>query len=426
MDNSSVPRTQATVCCAIVLISLMLSACGFNKSGIVYPEYLESTGWKTVQETLRAPEFSGYANNVRSEVKRARVAFVAGNAAEEVLFASPVEFQPDPRCRSTRGIAILVHGLSDSAFSMRDIARELSNSCYIARTALLPGHGTKPGDLLNTGLSDWIKTVQYLVSQAAREHDHIVAVGFSLGSLLLLAEALQNDSPIDAIVTLSPAFYLTTSPWADLAPWLHPVKTWLDKEKPDDTYRYEAIPTIAVAETVRAKRRLHKLLSRSKGVQIPWLLAQSDDDLVIRTTKNRKLFHKHASNTTSRLLTFYGQSAFMEATETASDDPRVINLAAHSQPHRVNGLTHVAIHQSPRNHHYGVDGSYRNCGSGGARPRSDVRQCEQADAVWQGPWDGSAPDGGPYSLSTYNPHFAELSMQLNRFLYEAWWQSVQR
>ncbi len=49
------------------------------------------------------------------------------------------------------------------------------------------------------------------------------------------------------------AEYLTTSPYAELTQWVHPFKRWLDREAPDDTYRYEATPTIAVAETIRAK-----------------------------------------------------------------------------------------------------------------------------------------------------------------------------
>jgi len=146
---ASVPGGKSVVYSFVLLVSVLLNACGFNKSGVVYPELLENTGWKAIADTLQAPDFSGYAKAIRSEVSVARVAFVEDNATDEIRFASPVEFQPDSGCESTRGIAILVHGLSDSAFSMRDVAKEVSKGCYIARTVLLPGHGTKPGDLLS-------------------------------------------------------------------------------------------------------------------------------------------------------------------------------------------------------------------------------------------------------------------------------------
>lgn len=397
----------------------MTSACGFNKSGVVYPEYLASTGWLSVQASLQEPDFNSYANAIRSEVTNSRVAFVKENALQEAMYAAPIQLDASTECESIQGIAVLVHGLSDSAFSMRDMANELSKKCFIARTVLLPGHGTKPGDLLNIRLSDWTATIQYLVEQASEEHDNVVAVGFSLGAVLLMTEALKPDSNIDAIITLSPAFYLTTSPWAELTKYIKPFKTWLDKEKPDDTYRYEAIPTNAVVETVRAKSRFHKQLSSAANVSVPWLLVQSDDDLVIETAKNESLFLTSAKNVASRSLTFYGESAYSVVQGAQERDERLIALVAHNQKHQVSGLTHVAIHQSPDNHHYGVHGNYRNCGSGGPRPRSSVSACENAVMPWLGPWNGAAPDGGPYGMSTYNPYFDALSHHVSEFLANA-------
>lgn len=269
----------------LYVLFLFLAGCGFNKSGVVFPELLEPTGWQRPGDFLKASRFLDYAESVQREVAEARVPFIDENAAREVRLASPSEFTPAADCDTTRGIALLVHGLSDTAFSMSDMAKALAQGCYVARTVLLPGHGTRPGDLLTTRLSHWTDTVKYLVNQAAAEHDHVVVIGFSLGSLLVLTEALQPTSPIDAVVTLSPAFFLTTSPWAELTQWLHPIRRWLDKEKPDDAYRYEAIPTIAVAQTIRAKKRLHQTIERQGHVSIPWLLIQSDDDLVVDTKK---------------------------------------------------------------------------------------------------------------------------------------------
>jgi len=168
----------------LLLVVLLVSGCGFNKSGVLYPELLKSTGWKNSEQTLWTGSFDDYAATVRQEVSDSRIPFVVENALDEVILSSPAEFRPGSSCKETRGIAVLVHGLSDSAFSMRDLARTLAADCYIARTALLPGHGTKPGDLLNARLPDWIDTVQFLLRQAATEHDHVIAVGFSLGPFI--------------------------------------------------------------------------------------------------------------------------------------------------------------------------------------------------------------------------------------------------
>ena len=407
---------KVPVCLRLLsLFVLLLSGCGFNKSGQVYPEFLKPTGWKNTEQTLLAASFEEYAASVRKEVSNSRIPFVVENALDEVALSSPAEFRPGSNCKETRGIAVLVHGLSDNAFSMRDVAQTLADDCYIARTALLSGHGTKPGDLLNARLSDWVDTVQFLLRQAATEHDHVIVVGFSLGALLTLTEAVKPNAPIDAVITISPAFYLTTSPYAELARWILPFKRWLDTEKPDDTYRYEAIPTIAVVETVKAKRRFHDILNLAGSVSLPWLLIQSADDLVIETSKNQQLFLKHAKHDTSRLITF--RSDFdTDSHAGSSDDKRLVDLDARSNRQRVNGLTHVAVHQSPDNTHYGYQGDYRNCGVGGPRPRSAVSVCQQAETLWLGPWNGSAPDEGPYGISTYNPNYAGLVQHLSEFV----------
>ena len=412
-----VPGTRNLKRLFTILLSaaaLLTGACGFNKSGIVIPAYLETVGWQDNATLLEHGSFSDYATAVQREVLRSRVPFVVDNAASEAMLASPAEYPTAAHCDTTHGIALLVHGRSDTAISMRGLALSMSEHCYIARTVLLPGHGTRPGDLLSIRLADWTDTVQYLLAQAAREHDHVVAIGFSLGAVLLLTEAIQPDSPIDAVVTISPAFHLTTSPWADLTRWLHPVRRWLDKEKPDDTYRYEAIPTIAVAQTIQAKNRVHRALKRERSVELPWLMVQSENDLVIRTEKNRQLFANYASHRASQSITFYGLSE--EAEISAPEQAAFVKLAGFNRADRVSGLTHVAIHQSPANHHYGRAGDYRNCGTGGPRTRPAVHLCEQAERPWLGPWNEDAPDEGAYGMSTYNPQFDELSDYLFRFL----------
>ena len=241
-----------------------------------------------------------------------------------------------------------------------------------------------------------------------------------------MSEAIKPETPVDVAITISPAFYLTTSPYAEMSRWLQYIKRWLDTEKPDDTYRYEAMPTRAVAATVAAKSRFHELLKLSGSVAKPWLVIQSADDLVIETSKNQRLFIDNATHTVSRLITFRSDLDPQQRTgqhdqpkATHKTDNKLIELDSWSDKHKINGLTHVAIHQSPANSHYGVGGDYRNCGIGGPRPRAAVRKCQQADSVWSGPWDGKAPDDGPYGLSSFNPYYDKMVEHILEFLDES-------
>ncbi len=132
-------------------------------------------------------------------------------AAQEIERAAPREYPAAEHCaEQVAGTAILVHGLSDTAFAMRDLAQSLSNQCYISRTALLPGHGTCAGDLLAVTHEDWTHTVRYLTEQAAREHDRVVLLGYSLGAIATMTVALDENSPVDALLAISPAYNIST------------------------------------------------------------------------------------------------------------------------------------------------------------------------------------------------------------------------
>lgn len=43
-----------------------------------------------------------------------------------------------------RGVAVMLHGLTDSPYSLKDIARIYQQQGFIAVVPRLPGHGTAP------------------------------------------------------------------------------------------------------------------------------------------------------------------------------------------------------------------------------------------------------------------------------------------
>ena len=83
---------------------------------------------------------------------------------------------------------------------------------------------------------------------------------------------------------------------------------------------------------------------------------------------------------------------------------------------RVVGLSHRALHISPDNPHYGLAGTYRNCGSTSFREERDIRACLQAERLWYGVSGQSPPPGEAGARSTFNPHYADLEQRIERFL----------
>src|SRR5262249_50854380 len=106
--------------------------------------------------------------------------------------------------------ALLVHGLFDSPFLMRDIGTFLQSHGILARAILLPGHGIVPGNLLNVDYKDWIQTVNYGIATLEKDVEHIFLVGFSTGASLSLYHALQNPK-IAGLLLASPAIKIRSA-----------------------------------------------------------------------------------------------------------------------------------------------------------------------------------------------------------------------
>jgi len=394
-----------------VLLITVLSGCTATRvsEAEAAPEFLTPKGWQNPQRLLRATSFSEYAQAVTEEVKQFRVPFESATANREIEMASPAELLPHTSCGAKpAGIAILVHGLSDTAYAMHDIGTVLSNACYVSRTVLLPGHGTRSGDMLNARYIHWSDTLNYLIDQASEETDNILLVGFSLGAVLTLEKAISHKEHIDGIIALSPAYHLSSYKLAKWSGWIRPIMPWIDRGISDDAMRYEAMPTRGVVETVKAMKVLNRQLNKVESISVPWLLAQSLDDLVVLPAENQKLWSKLADHPDSRLVRFYSE-------EKPQSEPNIIDIAGRNEEQKVLGLSHLAIHITPDNKHYGRNGFFKNCGLTAPRDRQLVRTCEDADSVWYGLWNSDVEEGTPLAISSFNPSFDQFAAVISDF-----------
>ena len=331
-----------------VLLSCMLSGCIGSRSIEAPVEYLSPTGWQNKQQLLEYETFENYAKAVTTEVKRFRLPFNESQAELEIKLVSPLELPLAASCNGlSKGIAILVHGLSDTAFSLRDIGGVLAEACFKSRLVLLPGHGTRAGDLLTTRLEDWQTTLDYLIDQAVTETNTVMLVGFSLGGVLTLHSAMNRENDIDGVIGISPAYYLSSERITKWAGMLAPITRWVDRGVQDDSFRYEAMPTIGIAETWSAIKNMRQTINTYESIDIPWMLAQSMDDAVVAPDKNEQLWKRKASNPNSRIIRF-------TSTQEYPSENRVINFSGTSETDQVIALSHLAIHQSRENPHYGV------------------------------------------------------------------------
>ena len=161
---------------------------------------------------------------------------------------------PDPRA----GI-LLLHGLSDSPYSLRALGERLHARGYHVVGLRLPGHGTAPASLVRMHWHDMAAAVRLAARDLRRRikaGTPIHMVGYSTGGALAVEYALARlqgeDLPaVEKLVLISPAIGVT--PAAALAVWQGRVSVWLGLPKvawteirPEyDPYKYNSFPVNA-------------------------------------------------------------------------------------------------------------------------------------------------------------------------------------
>lgn len=68
------------------------------------------------------------------------------------------------------GVVVLLHGLTDSPYSLRHIAGHYQSVGYAVVAIRLPGHGTVPASLTDVEWEDWMAATRLAVREARRWH----------------------------------------------------------------------------------------------------------------------------------------------------------------------------------------------------------------------------------------------------------------
>jgi predicted alpha/beta-fold hydrolase len=99
------------------------------------------------------------------------------------------------RPRAPSGAALLLHGLTDSPYSMRSIGEHLAARGYHVVGLRLPGHGTAPAGLLNFTVEDMRAAVDLAVRDLQghlRPDQPFLIMGYSNGAALAVDYALRQ------------------------------------------------------------------------------------------------------------------------------------------------------------------------------------------------------------------------------------------
>lgn len=302
----------------IVLVVLLAVRVYLSQQG---PELHLWHTWRADEMSVRELDkanFAGYVareNTIFTDLDNAVTAKTEGeertslNRYYRQSLVWPGQFSPDANrsfvlmpAGKPRGAVVLLHGLTDSPYSVRHLALHYQQHGFVAVVPRLPGHGTAPGALTDVDWEMWLAATRLAVREATRlagEKAPLHLVGYSNGGALALKYTLDAlDSTAlhrpQQVILLSPMIGVTAfARFAGFAglPALLPAfakAAWLNISPEYNPYKYNSFPVNAARQSWLLTKTLQEQLGRAarehKLGQLPPVLAfQSVMDSTVST-----------------------------------------------------------------------------------------------------------------------------------------------
>ncbi len=254
------------------------------------------------------------------------------------------------------GAVVFLHGLTDSPYSLRHIARRYREHGYVSVAIRLPAHGTVPGALTDVEWQDWMAATRLAVREARRRIGpslplHII--GFSNGGALALKYALDAlDDPRltrpDRLVLIAPMIGITRfARFAGLAglPAILPAfakSAWLSVMPEFNPFKYNSFPVNGARQTSLLSDALQQQITRlAAGKALGSLGAALDFSI------RHRLYRQHPGNS---LGIVFPTSIEWQRTRAVRSEPerQVRPTAADHLGHRV-GASSAAAAEAVQN-----------------------------------------------------------------------------
>ncbi|GKW20189.1 lipoprotein [Pectobacterium araliae] len=341
---------------------------------------------------LGQPSFERYQQDTTRWVEQHR-AFQTTDKKRELRWNTPSEVRPTGQPHKA---ILLVHGLGDSPGSFIDITPKLVELGFLVRTVLLPGHGTRPSDLLHVTVDDWRNVVAEQAAILSKEVDEVYLGGFSTGGNLVLEYASQHPE-IKGLVLFSPAIK-SNEKYDFMTPLLSVFTDWLMPPRPGYPQqlatRYMRVPTNGLAQYYYSSRGVRSQLAK-KPYDKPVLIVLAEHDSVVDTTYIANLFDTQFTNPRSRLIWYGDRPAGIHSS-------RVLVRTGSLPEWRISQLSHMSLLFSPENTEYGKTGSIIICANG--QTNNDLTACADRSTLWYSDW-GYVENGKTHVRLTFNPYF---------------------
>jgi len=291
------------------------------------PEELEKTDWAgyrkaedKIFESLRVEVTQKLDEHDRVPVNR----YFAGSPVYPGNFSQDwnrsYELEPDA---TPVGAVVLLHGLTDSPYSLRHIARHYQAHGYVSVGIRLPAHGTTPGALTEVEWEHWLAATRLAVREARRRigpSKPLHIVGFSMGGALALKYALDalDDTTLvrpDRLFLISPMIGITSfARFAGLAglPAMLPhfaKAAWIVTFPEFNPFKYNSFPINGALQSHRLTQAIQQRIVRyardGRLNQLPPIITfQSAIDFTVSTRAIISALYVHLPQNGSELVLF--------------------------------------------------------------------------------------------------------------------------
>ena len=230
------------------------------------------------------------------------------------------EIEPDG---PVRGAVVLLHGLTDSPYSLRHIARRYRDHGFVSIAIRLPGHGTVPAGLTDIEWEHWMAATRLAVREARRwagPELPVHLVGFSNGgalAMMYVLDALDDDQLTrpERIVLISPMIGVTAfARFAGLAglPAIFPAfakASWLSVLPEFNPFKYNSFPINGARQshllTAALQQKIAAHASDNHLTELPPIITfQSVMDFTVSTRAIVSALYAHLPSNGSELVLF--------------------------------------------------------------------------------------------------------------------------
>ena len=239
--------------------------------------------------------------------------------------------------QSPKAGVLLLHGMSDSPYSLRNIGHSLHEAGATVVGLRIPGHGTAPSGLVEMQWQDMTAAVKLAMNHLHKTANGqpLYIIGYSNGSALAVHYALSTLDDkllpkVNGLILVSPAIGVTKL--AAFAVWQGRLGhllgfdklAWNSIELEYDPFKYNSFAVNAGDQVYRLTSEIQNLLAKDKDrlLQLPPILAfQSVVDATVSTAVLiTGLFEKLPAG--SHELVLFDINRINEAEKFFNDDPK--------------------------------------------------------------------------------------------------------